>query len=113
MSNPNPHNQWEPGQSGNPAGRPPNEWTWSGLVREAMEEKNLDGEEKKLFVSRALVDRAAEGDVGALREVGNRIDGQAKQSLEVEGTIQHNVIHSVPKRSLESPPQAEDGVIES
>ena len=40
MANPNPLNQFKPGQTGNPKGRPKREWNWSGLI------KNIEFAEK-------------------------------------------------------------------
>lgn len=69
----------------NRKGAPPKEWTWAGLIRQAMEQKNLDGEPIKKAVSQALVDKAMEGDVQALKEVGNRLDGMPIQKNVVAG----------------------------
>lgn len=92
MSNPNPENQFKPGQSGNPGGRPKNEWTWSSLVREAMDEEGDNGQAIKKNVSRALVTKALTGDVQALREIGNRLDGMPKQNLGIDATGTFTVI---------------------
>jgi len=79
------------GVSGNPAGRPPNGWTWRELLLEAAEEIEKDpvtGEEVtvKKLVARKLVSKAKEGDVPAIREFGDRIDGKPKQGVELSGT---------------------------
>jgi hypothetical protein len=70
------------GQSGNPAGRPRGDWTWAGMIRKAMENKNLDGEEIKKGVAEALVAKALDGDVQAIKEIGNRIDGMPQQFID-------------------------------
>ena len=81
---------YKPGQSGNLKGRPKDAWTWSGLIREAMEKNNLDGEPFRLAVANALLDKAANGDVLAIKEIGNRIDGMPKQSVDtkIDGTLE-------------------------
>jgi len=73
------------GKSGNPGGRPKKEWTWSGLVRKALEQKNNDGEQIKMAIAQALVDKAMDGDVQAIKEIGDRIDGKAKQQIDIKG----------------------------
>ncbi|MCP3681660.1 MAG: hypothetical protein GY861_03125 [bacterium] len=84
MSNPNPvSTSWKPGQSGNPKGRPKKEWTWASLVREAMDEEDETGQPVKKGVSRALAIKALTGDVQAIREIGNRIDGMPPQSTDL------------------------------
>lgn len=76
---------YKPGQSGNPKGRPPKEWTWSGLLKEMMEQTEADGEPVKAKIARALKLKAYEGDVVAIKEIGNRIDGMPKQAVEHSG----------------------------
>lgn len=67
----------------NNKGAPKKEWTWAGLIRAAMEKKNLDGEEIKEEVANVLVAKAMDGDVQALKELGNRIDGLPKQQVDM------------------------------
>ncbi len=87
MSNPNiakdSPKTWKKGQSGNPAGRPPAEWTWSGLLKSALEE-TIPGDTRtyKELVAQSLRNKAIEGDVAAIKEFGNRIDGMPKQSVD-------------------------------
>jgi hypothetical protein len=76
---------FKPGQSGNPNGRPPKEWSWSGLLREMMDQTEEDGEPVKVKIARALKLKAFEGDVVAIKELGNRIDGMPKQAVEHSG----------------------------
>lgn len=81
--------QFKKGQSGNPKGGPKKEWTMSGLYKQALEEANETGVPKKLIIARKLVQLAERGDVVAIKELGNRIDGMPKQSLEHSGEISH------------------------
>lgn len=67
----------------NRKGAPPKEWTWAGVVRTMMEESEEDGEPVKVKVARALKLKAFEGDVLAIKEIGNRIDGMPKQSTDI------------------------------
>jgi len=63
-------------------GRPKAEWTWSGVLRQAME-KQIDAKQVKELVSEALMDKALQGDVQAIKEIGNRIDGMPKQTTDI------------------------------
>ena len=79
---------YKPGQSGNPSGRPKSEWTWAGLLRKVAEE--VDPARKKEFkrlVADSLFKRAISGDVNAIKEFGNRIDGMPQQKHEIGGDI--------------------------
>jgi hypothetical protein len=89
MSNPHPVPFKKTGAAANPNGRPREPWSWSGLIREAMERKNLDGEPIKEAVANALVDKAIQGDVAAIKEIGNRIDGMPVQKNIVAGDDEH------------------------
>jgi hypothetical protein len=68
-------------------GRPPKEWTWAGLLKEKLEEANGDKRLYKELVAEALRDKALQGDVVAIKEFGNRIDGMPKQSHEHSGEL--------------------------
>jgi hypothetical protein len=77
-----------PGVSGNPNGRPPKEWTWRSLLLEAAEEMDVDpitGEKVpvKKIMARKLVTKGKEGDVQALKEFGDRVDGKSGQSVDL------------------------------
>lgn len=77
------------GQSGNPGGRPKREWTWSGLLADAVEEEltTKDGvkDNAKSFITKRLVRMAIDGDIQAQKEIMNRMDGMPKQSIEHSG----------------------------
>ena len=64
-------------------GRPKRGWAWNELIEDAVNEslKNEEGNEieiKKLVVKR-LVKMAAEGDIQAIKEIMNRMDGMPVQ----------------------------------
>ena len=74
------------GAKANPNGRPKSNWTWAGLIKEAMEEMQEDGEPVKKKISRSLIAKALSGDVQAIKEIGDRIDGKPKQSVDVDNS---------------------------
>ena len=67
----------------NREGRPPEPWSWSGLLREVAEQE-LKGKEKKKWIADALFKEALKGNMAAVKEFGDRIDGKAKQETKVE-----------------------------
>jgi hypothetical protein len=85
---------YKPGQSGNPNGRPPKEWTMTALYKEALDESLETGESKKVIVARKLVEKAMEGDVVAIKEINNRIDGMAVQTVDqhTDGELKITII---------------------
>lgn len=71
------------GQSGNPGGRVKREWTIRGLIEEAMEEQDETGVPYKKAIYKKLVRLAAKGDMQAAKELNNRLEGMAPQSLDL------------------------------
>jgi len=71
-------------------GRTPREWTWKGLLEQASEEmidlKNEDGEvvskgKLKDIVAKRVWKMAANGDIQAIKEIFNRMDGMPVQDI--------------------------------
>ena len=75
--------QFKKGQSGNINGRPKEPWTMTGLYKEAGDEADETGVPMKLAVAKKLWRLASKGDVVAIKELGNRIDGMPKQSTDI------------------------------
>lgn len=70
-----------PGNTANPNGRPKKEWTWRQLVIDSLEEVDNDGLEYKKVAVNKLREKAAGGDIAALKEIGDRVDGKAPQGI--------------------------------
>lgn len=81
MSNPNPQNQFQKGETGNPKGRPKRDWTWTGLMEQVAEESSVDGKTKKEILINKLYELALSGDVVAMKEILNRMDGTPTKSI--------------------------------
>lgn len=72
---------WQKGQSGNPAGRQ-SEKPWRDALSVALSENNRAA---LRAIADAVVQRALTGDMLAVKEIGDRLDGRAKQQTEVTG----------------------------
>lgn len=85
MSNANPNvlTRFKPGNVANPKGRPKKEWTFSQLFREATEEQDKDGIPYKVKISKKLTEMASKGDIAAIKELTNRIEGLPKQQVDL------------------------------
>lgn len=77
------------------AGRPRGAWSdkaWRDALRLAVLEPHEKTKKTKL---RALAEKAVDlglaGDMAAIREVGDRLDGKPAQSLTVDTTITHDL----------------------
>ena len=70
---------------------------WADAIRmEALKIGRNEGEDQKKLNRLAvkLIEKALEGDVGAMKEVGDRLDGKPHQSVaaEVSGGLNINVV---------------------
>lgn len=84
----NPDNYFKPGQSGNPNGRPKRDWTVQSLIEEAMEESDESGVPAKKIIYQKLVNLAKRGDIQAVKEINQRLDGMPKQTTALEGSVE-------------------------
>jgi hypothetical protein len=68
---------WKTGQSGNPTGRPVNKPFLDALNRAIAQ----DDAKKLRAVAEKLLEKAADGQRWAIRELADRLDGKAHQSI--------------------------------
>lgn len=64
------------------AGRPPKEKSFANMLRIAINEATEEGGTKLRQVADALVSKAISGDVPAIKEVADRLDGKVPQGIE-------------------------------
>jgi hypothetical protein len=91
MPIPNEHiNQFKEGESGNPNGRPKGTKNLSTILKAMLEEDVevvIDGKkERRQFqevIIRKLLKKANDGDIRAINEIFDRVEGKAKQELNV------------------------------
>ena len=57
---------------------------WANTIRRAVTQAKG---EKLRALAEKLIERGTEGDVGALKEIGDRLDGKASQLIEGGGTF--------------------------
>lgn len=74
------------------AGRPPKERSFANMLRIAINEAIVDdngvSKPKLRAVAEMLVTKALEGDMSAIREVADRLDGKAAQAVELSGSLE-------------------------
>lgn len=70
---------FQPGQSGNPAGRPKTK-PFKDALKKAIDLAGDDGVALKL-VATALLVKAQDGDVQAIKEIADRLDGKVSQPI--------------------------------
>jgi len=70
---------FKPGQSGNPNGRPKSK-PFKEAIQRALTEAG-DDKASLQAVATALVDKAMQGDVPAIKEIADRLDGKVPQGI--------------------------------
>ena len=75
---------WQPGESGNPTGRGKQEKPWRDALNVAL--KDGDGQALRRIAEK-VVARAEAGEMDAITEIGNRLDGKPKQSMDLDAVI--------------------------
>lgn len=63
------------------AGRPPKEKSFANMLNIAIKQAHDEGRDKLRAVADALVEKAISGDVQAIKEVADRLDGKVPQGL--------------------------------
>ena len=76
---------WPKGVSGNPGGRPRKKLVTSELERLLQEQSTEpSGKTWATVIAEALLQQAAKGDVRAITELANRVEGKPLQSVDLE-----------------------------
>lgn len=99
---------YQPGQSGNPGGRPKRDkFITQQLIAALKEVDETTGGTKLRRIVNALLAKAAEGDVPAVREVLDRVEGKVPQAI--EGGDEDNpisVLHRIERVLVDPNPKA-------
>lgn len=72
---------WQPGQSGNPNGQPKRTKLWREAINRAIKRREQDDPLALEKLADKLLAKVDEGDVAAIREFGDRIDGKVPQAI--------------------------------
>lgn len=84
---------FEPGESGNPAGRPKGTKNLSTILREMLElEIEEDGVKitQKDAIIKKLIKQSTAGNLRAIQEVFDRTEGKAKQEFKIDNVSDLN-----------------------
>jgi DNA-binding GntR family transcriptional regulator len=77
-----------PGESGNPGGRPKRAKLWQDAILRAIKRREQDDPQALEKLADKLLSQVDAGDVAAMREFGDRIDGKVAQALEMSGSLE-------------------------
>lgn len=72
---------------------------WQAAIKRALAEKSrLEQKEALDDLALVLVAKAMDGDLGALKELGDRLDGKPAQALDVGGQSDNPILTEVVRR---------------
>ena len=75
------------GQSGNPEGRRVEPRPWQEALRLAVSDMTPDGRQRLRAIAEKVVEQALAGDMEAIREIGNRLDGRPRQEVALDASV--------------------------
>lgn len=73
------------------AGRPPKEKSFANMLNIAIKEAHDEGRDKLRAVADKLVELAVNGDMQAIKEIADRIDGKVAQAVIGDEEIPLNI----------------------
>lgn len=83
------------------AGRPKGEKSFAAMLRIAINEAGtVPGSTKLRDIADKLVSKAAEGDIAAIKEVADRIDGKVPQAVIGDEENPLHFVHEVARRII-------------
>jgi len=86
--------------------RPKSEKTFANMLRIALKEAHEAGGDNLRQVADALVKKAITGDVPAIREIADRIDGKVPQALVGdEESDPISLVHKIERRIIRANPR--------
>jgi hypothetical protein len=72
---------WKPGESGNPKGQPHRTKIWRDAIIRAIKRRELKDPLAMEKLADKLLNAIDDGDVSAMREFGDRVDGKVSQPV--------------------------------
>ncbi len=72
---------WAPGESGNPSGPPKRIKLWRDAIERAIKRREQEDPQALEKLADKLLSAVATGDVSAMKEFGDRLDGKVTQPV--------------------------------
>ena len=88
-----PNAPWQPGQSGNPGGRPKGYIPFATVLRRQLAKADRRNKTQLEKVADKVIAMALKGDMDAVRWIADRTDGKVAQSIQVDS---QQTVHVVP-----------------
>jgi len=80
--------RWEPGESGNPNGRPPKEISLTELAKQYLRKELTNEKDEKKLLKEIFIEKvfnmAIAGDISAIKLLFNYVEGMPSQSIKYQ-----------------------------
>lgn len=76
-----PRQLFQPGQSGNPAGRPKRGAAMADALRKVLDQKDENGVQNKHLVAQTIIEAAIKGQQWAINFIFDRLDGKLPEDV--------------------------------
>ncbi len=87
--------RWKNGAVPNPEGRAP--WSWGEILRSMADSPDPKGKLNKIAAAEAFYKQCRKGNIVALKEFGDRMDGKVTQPVDAHITGDITVVSKVPQ----------------
>jgi hypothetical protein len=74
---------------------------WADALRVVVNRDDDKGRKLLMKIAEACASAAAAGDMQAVKEIGDRLDGRAHQTIEASGEIEHRFVARVPNKAAD------------
>lgn len=92
---------FQPGQSGNPNGRPPKGRSLADCLRAELS-REVKGKSKQQRIAEVVTRRALKGEMDAVRFIADRVDGKVPDRVESDVNLRGGVQIYLPERKAPS-----------
>lgn len=74
---------------------------WADALRVVVSRDDDKGRKLLMKIAEACASAAASGDMQAVKEIGDRLDGRAHQTIEASGEIEHRFVARIPTKAVD------------
>jgi hypothetical protein len=93
---------WKPGESGNPSGPPKRVKLWRDAINRAIKRREESDPQALERLADKLIAAVECGDVSAIKEFGDRLDGKVAQAI-IGGDEDDPPIHAITRIEIVAP----------
>lgn len=83
--------RFQKGESGNPAGRPPKDETFTAILYRKLDEESHGGRTRKEYIIEKLLEMAEKGELPAIKYLMDRLEGTPTARAEIIPPMSYHI----------------------